>query len=338
MSQSLLNIKELSIGYESQRALYPEITEQAHSAELIALVGRNGVGKSTLLRSLAGLQHPLEGSIEVDGVNLNSISRSEKARLISFVPSEQVKIQNLSIRSFVGLARFPYAGWGGGLSKHDWSIVDSALSSVGISNLSARDISLVSDGERHRAMIAFAIAQDTRVILLDEPTAFLDLPNKFETVRLLSQIASENSKTVIYSTHDLQGAIHEADSIWMMLPDGMVSGSPEDLALSESFQKLLVNTDVTFDMDTGTFKNKPSGSEQVYVTGEGLQLFWTVKMLQRIGYSATTTDSAGKRIVCSKTSSSLMWDLEVDGEPKLQFSTLKNLAERLKNNVKKCVS
>lgn len=338
MENKLLQVDSLVVGYESGLPLYPAFSVEANAGELIALVGRNGIGKSTFLRTLAGLQQPLDGTIEIDDVWMNAISRTQKARLLSFVPSEQVKIQNLTIRNFVGLARFPHSGWSGGLTTEDWSIVDSALNDVGISHLSLRDISRVSDGERHRAMIAFAIAQDTRIILLDEPTAFLDLPNKFETVRLLSQIAKEKSKTVIFSTHDLQGAIYEADSIWMMLPDGMVSGSPEDLALSESFQKLLVNTDVTFDMHTGTFKNKPSGGEQIYVAGEGLEFFWTVKMLQRIGYSTTTTDSAGKKVVCSKTSSSLMWELEVDGEPKSQFSTLKNLAKRLKNEQKKCVS
>lgn len=334
MENKLLQVKSLAVGYESGSPLYPAFSVEANAGELIALVGRNGVGKSTFLRTLAGLQLPLNGTLEIDGVRLNVITRTQKARLLTFVPSEQVKIQNLTIRNFVGLARFPHSGWSGGLTPNDWKIVDSALNDVGVSHLSYRDISLVSDGERHRAMIAFAIAQDTRIILLDEPTAFLDLPNKFETVRLLSQIAKDKSKTVIYSTHDLQGAIHEADCIWMMLPDEMVSGSPEDLALSGNFQKLLVNTDVTFDMDTGTFRNKPSGSEQVYVEGDGLQLFWTVKMLQRIGFVISDNDNATIKVLCSKTNSSFAWELEVKGEVKLKFESLKDLAVNIKVEIK----
>jgi iron complex transport system ATP-binding protein len=241
-----------------------------------------------------------------------------------------VRVPNLEVRNFVAIGRFPYTGWTNGLSESDWKVVDASLQLVGVQHLASRDITAISDGERQRAMIAFALAQDTKIILLDEPTAFLDLPNKFEMVRLLSHLAATQNKTIIYSTHDLQGAINEADNIWMMLTSGLISGAPEDLALSKGFEELLANTNVQFDAELGSFRNKKTGSRKISVNGEGLQLTWTIKMLQRIGYQVADNENEGLSLSCSMEKGVPMWSVEGNGTLLFQSQNLKDLAKRLR--------
>lgn len=329
-AKTILSINQLEIGYKPKGSIFGPFAVDATEGVLIALVGRNGMGKSTLLRTLARLQHPLSGDIKVCGENLNGIADHHRSRLISFVPAEPVHVANLDVRSFVAIARFPYTGWASSLSSTDWVAVDSALQQVGLVGFESKDISQISDGERQRAMIAFALAQDTTIILLDEPTAFLDLPNKFEVVKLLSQLASEKRKTIIYSTHDLQGAITEADSIWMMLPNGLIAGAPEDIALSNGFNDLLVNTNVLFDLQKGTFQSKRVAERDVKVSGQGMQLIWTLKMLQRIGYHESVHKDATLSVECIENNGMFSWRVFRYGELSFSAYSLGDLAKQLK--------
>lgn len=303
-----VSIDNLGIGYNPNNYLLPKFTVQAHQGELIALVGRNGIGKSTLLRTIMGLHAPFEGTVSITGKSASRLLRKERSRLLSYVPADTVKVPNLFIRDFVALSRFPYTGWSRSLAAADWDMVDKALLQVGINHLSYRDITTVSDGERQRAMIAFALAQDAKIILLDEPTAYLDLPNKFEVVHLLSQLAHSRNKTIVYSTHDLQGAISEADNIWMMLDAGFVAGAPEDIALSNGFNQFLANTNMMFDISVGLFKNQRNLERPIALNGQGVALLWTKKLAERLGFSCVENNNAEIMVSCFKQDDGYLWE------------------------------
>jgi iron complex transport system ATP-binding protein len=325
-----ISINGLELGYSKGNPLIPPFTVDALQGELVALIGRNGIGKSTLMRSIIGIQKPLSGSILISGHNIESIARQHRAKLLSFVPAEPVKIPNLFIRDFVAVARFPYLGWSRSLSKEDWEVVDTSLSLVGVKHLSNRDITTVSDGERQRAMIAFALAQDTQIILLDEPTAFLDLPNKFEMVSLLSQLAHIQNKTIIYSTHDLQGAMSEADIIWMMLESGFIAAAPEQLAIDNRFDDLLANTKVVLDKETGMFKNYRRHNKQIAVVGNGIELVWTKRLLERLGFIIVNQSESNYCVVCNLEHSKAMWSIHFNDKIVGKYSSLTDLARYLR--------
>ncbi len=306
----ILVANNLSIGYsEGNRTVFKNLNISAETGEMVALIGRNGVGKSTLLRTLAGLQPTLMGEVVLNGRNIRNLKRNNKAQLVSYVPAESVIVPNLSVRNFVSMGRYPYAGWANSLNSTDWQIVDRAITDVGIEPLVHRNLESVSDGERHRAMIAFALAQDTKIILLDEPTAFLDLPNKFEMVRLLTQLAHSKQKLIIYSTHDLQVALNEVDSFWLMNASSFAMGIPEDLVLNGQLESMLFDSQVVFDYSSGIFKNKRFLSRSIGLNGEGVCFDWTKRMLERIGYSVNEGTESDKVINCSFVNGAYSWNL-----------------------------
>lgn len=332
--KATVSIDELKIGYQKGSELFPPISIDAFESELVALVGRNGVGKSTLIKTLIGQLVPISGTVRIINQELSSINRKAKSKLLSYVPSEPVRVANLFIRDFVAVSRFPYLGWTRSLSQTDWQIVDHALLQVGIEHLSDKDISSVSDGERQRAMIAFALAQDTKIIILDEPTAFLDLPNKFEMVKLLSQLAHENNKTIIYSTHDLQGAIHEADIIWMMLSEGLHSGAPEELAIEQQFQMLLSKTEVQFDSELGTFKNFRKPFTPIGLEGHGLGYKWTKRMLERLGFEVVDKERSNQTVFYSFIDGTSEWRVKDRNGLIYETKSITDLSRKIRGFIK----
>ncbi len=217
----MVEIENLSVGHG--RKILVENAEGVFAAgACTALIGRNGAGKSSLLRVLAGIDRPMSGVVRVGGKNLASMSAAERARTVAFVTTQRVRISNLSCASVVGMGRAPYTDWIGRLSEDDRRAVDAALAAVGMSDYASRTMDTMSDGECQRVMIARALAQDTPVILLDEPTSFLDLPGRYELADLLSGIAREGGKTVVYSTHELDIARDRCDAIALVDPPRLV--------------------------------------------------------------------------------------------------------------------
>ncbi|OFX86435.1 MAG: hypothetical protein A2W99_13435 [Bacteroidetes bacterium GWF2_33_16] len=288
-SNKILEIKNLEIGYpvskKSFYSLFSDINLTAKKGELVAVIGKNGVGKSTLLRSIAGLQDSIHGQVTINDILISDYSRSEFAGLVSFVSTEIVHVNNLRVFDLVALGRFPHTNWFGKLEEKDIVAVNRALEMVGMKGFASKNINEISDGERQRVMIARTLAQDTQLIILDEPTAFLDLPNKYEIVHLLNNLSKTEKKTIIFSTHDLNIAIQEADKIWLMLNNGIIEGAPEDLILNETFNRIFDHTNLNFDKVKGDFRMKRKHSEKIGLIGEGIYYTWTKKALERMNFT-----------------------------------------------------
>lgn len=213
-------LHDVTTGYHS-RGGNIEITRHIEAilrtSELTCLLGPNGAGKSTLLKTLASFIPPLHGGITIADRPLRDYSAGRLARTIGVVLTEKPSLNNMTVRELVGLGRSPYTGFWGKYTREDREIVDRALQLTGITEFAARQIQTLSDGERQKVMIAKSLAQQTPIILLDEPTAFLDYPSKVEIMQLLQRMAHEEGKAVFLSTHDLELALQISDKIWLMI-------------------------------------------------------------------------------------------------------------------------
>jgi iron complex transport system ATP-binding protein len=281
-------LHHLSVGYEQPGRvplkILKDVNFSAATGEMVALIGRNGIGKSTLLRTLAGFQPWFAGEIEISKRNLKNIGAKEIARIMSFVSTENIRVPNLSVFDLVAYGRFPYTNWIGMLSEKDKSVVHKAIEKVGLYGFENRPVSQISDGERQRAVIARALAQDTPVIILDEPTAYLDVSNKYEIFHLLQVLANEKKKTIVLSSHDLNIALREVDKLWIITEKDNYEGAPEDAVLKGWLNQLFKNEHVGFDAGEGEFFFKKRFKAKVKVDGEGLPLTWTLRALNRKGY------------------------------------------------------
>ena len=208
-----ISLSHLSVGYTASQALVSDVNVELQSGQLHCLIGRNGIGKSTLLKTLTGFLPKLSGNLLLDGQGIESFTQQALARKISIVLTQKPDVQNLTVAEVIGLGRSPYTGFFGKLRAKDRAVVNDAIRCVGIEPLRDRMIQTLSDGERQKVMIAKALAQGTPIILLDEPTAFLDFPSKAETFQLLRSMAHEKDKLIVLSTHDLELAVRFADCL-----------------------------------------------------------------------------------------------------------------------------
>lgn len=224
-----ITLSHLSVGYKVGHAVVSDINLTLQSGKLASLIGANGVGKSTLLKTLTGFLPKLEGSLLLDGKDISEFSQRALAQQISIVLTQKPDVQNLTIEEIVGLGRSPYTGFFGKLHANDQQIVDESITAVGIQKLKNRMIQTLSDGERQKVMIAKALAQQTPVIFLDEPTAFLDFSSKVETFQLLQRMAHEMGKLVLLSTHDLELAVRFSDTLLQVNGDGLRTVSNEEV-------------------------------------------------------------------------------------------------------------
>ena len=244
-----IELHGLSLGY-GDRILFENADIGFGWGEFTALIGRNGTGKSTLLRTIAALNRPLKGEVWLSGRPLAELSSREIAARISFVSTDEVRVTNLKVADVVGLGRAPYTNWFGTLADDDRRRVSEALALVGMSGFARKSMDTLSDGERQRVMIARALAQDTPVILLDEPTAFLDLPNKYEICLLLRELAHKQGKCILFSTHDLSIALEMCDTIAMIDDGRFYYGTAAGLIAEGTIQHLFDDTSICFDAAT----------------------------------------------------------------------------------------
>ena len=250
----MITLTSLTIGYQqknNRKTVAQDINASILSGELTCLIGPNGVGKSTLLRTLSAFQPPLSGEISLDGKQLSQLSDRQLSRLIGVVLTSKHDVQNMTVFELVSLGRSPYTGFWGRLSDDDRAVVKESIRLVGIEQLSERMVQTLSDGERQKMMIAKALAQQTPVIYLDEPTAFLDYPSKVDMLQLLHRLAHQTDKTIFLSTHDLELALQLADRLWLMQPGRELSvGTPDELASDGSLSAFLDRPGLHFEPRT----------------------------------------------------------------------------------------
>ncbi|MBR4149390.1 MAG: ABC transporter ATP-binding protein [Rikenellaceae bacterium] len=233
----MIRLENISLGYGARRLL-EGVTTHFEAGTLTALIGRNGAGKSTLLRALAGLEPLQAGAITIGGTPIAELDGAEAARRVAFVATDKVRIANLPCEDLVALGRAPYTNWIGRLQDVDREIVADALAKVGMSDFAHKTMDRMSDGECQRVMIARALAQQTPVILLDEPTAFLDMPNRYELCRLLQRLAHDEQKAIIFSTHELDIASKMCDSIALIDTPHLLHQSAAEMAANGAIERL----------------------------------------------------------------------------------------------------
>lgn len=242
----MISLQNLTVGY-GEKAVLSDINQTLQAGQMVCLLGANGAGKSTILRTLAGFLPPLSGKVLVDGRDLNSLSVSERSKAVSVVLTERVEVPYMKVVDLVGMGRSPYTGFFGTLTKEDKAIVGEAIEMVGIGNLAERTIDTLSDGERQKAFLAKALAQQTPIILLDEPTAFLDFHAKVSTLRLMLKLAHETDKTIFLSTHDVEMAIQLSDELWIVQDGNISTGTTASLTESGILERFLQDEGISFD-------------------------------------------------------------------------------------------
>ena len=272
MDNYSLCFHDLSIGYTekgSEKCLARGLNGYLMRSALTCLTGLNGSGKSTLLRTMDGFQKPLRGSVLLNGINITAYPLKEIAQHISIVLTEKIPCEALTVFDIVSMGRLPYTGHFGKLSASDKAIVTNALEKVGLTAFSRRRFYELSDGERQKVLIAKAIAQETPIILLDEPTAYLDYPSKIAMMLLLHRLAKALKKTIFMSTHDLEHALQVADQVWLIDHEkGLTTGMPEDLSIDGSIERYFAKENMMFDRESCTFSIEYETARDIIVEGK----------------------------------------------------------------------
>lgn len=291
MKKKLLEIKDLEIGYrvkEQKKTIQSHLNLSLNAGELICLIGPNGVGKSTFLKTLGRIQDELSGEIIIGDTPISKINQQEFSRKLALVLTEQLDIPQMSAKDVISLGRYPYTGFWGNLQNKDLNIVIETAQNVGIEHLLHRSYVELSDGEKQKVMIAKALAQQTPLMLLDEPTAFLDFPTKSSLLIMLRKLARQNQMGIILSTHDIELALKTADQIWLF-PEHqkMISGIPEDLVIDGQILNVFKNDEMAFNIESGHFEKQFNPKFNIEVKGNSTKATWLRKALIRNEISPT---------------------------------------------------
>lgn len=253
----ILEVSNLSIGYtdkKQQKIVKNKLTFNAHQGEFICLLGKNGVGKSTLLKTISKVIPKLDGNIFIDNNEINHIDSKTFSKILGVVLTERLPESNLTVFEMVALGRQPHTNWIDSLSDEDLNMVNKSLEQTNTTHLKEKNIFELSDGQLQKVLISRVLAQDTPIIIFDEPTAHLDIHHKIETFLLLKKLSKEAQKTIIISTHEIHWAIELANTIWLMTENNCYFDSPENLKTQNRFQELFDSFLVTFDAESNQFK------------------------------------------------------------------------------------
>lgn len=331
---SIIHADRLSVGYKQGRTVRKvlrNLTFSLFKGELVCLIGPNGTGKSTLLRSIAGLLPILNGSVLLDDMPIGTLNSFALAKKISLVLSGNQNV-NLRVDELVEMGRIPYTGWLGKLSPEDDNKVEEALEITGTHKFRGRNFQQLSDGEKQRVMLARALAQDTPVLLLDEPTAHLDIPGRMEMMLLQRHLAHEMGKAILLSTHDLHLALEMADRIWLLNDEGILhTGLPEELLINGCFQEAFHKEGFIFDTETGQFKviTENSGLSVKLISESGLGVgYWTKKALLRKGYDLQS-DHSTATVIVEELNAQPMWVMMHKSGVNQRFDSLELLLDGL---------
>lgn len=313
----------LAVGYGGVPPLLRDLTADLVPGRLVCLLGRNGAGKSTLLRTLGGLLPPLSGKIRIHHRDLEELSHAQLARHLAMVLPERPAVELLRVRELVALGRYPYTDWSGRLRAEDVGVIERAMRQTGIETLAERSLATLSDGECQRAMIARALSQEPEILLLDEPTAHLDLPGRVEILHLLRRLAGESGagegRTILLSTHDLDLALRLADRFWLLDAGHLRQGVPEDLLLSGALGSVfgLGPPEGESLMAYGDL-SRSEVRAKVCLQGAGPALRWTRQALEREGCEMVKQSGPGAAanldVVVEVAGPPYRWTLKVGAE------------------------
>lgn len=322
-----VSLDMLTTGYTTKKKdiiITNDINAHLYSGEVTCLLGPNGAGKSTLLKTLTSFIPPLKGVINIFNKELTNYTASELSKTIGVVLTEKPDLTNMTVYELVKMGRSPYTGFWGHSSVNDIMITDEAIELVGIDSLRERMVQTLSDGERQKVMIAKALAQETPIIILDEPTAFLDYPSKVEIMQLLKKLARDKNKTIFLSIHDLELALQTADKIWLLdKKHGITIGTPEDLSLNDEINRYFHREGIVFDKTIGFFRIINDHYAEVSLSGEGPVFTMIRKALSRRGISITEDRNTGIDIITDQER------MLVNGEEALSIEEIIDKVEHL---------
>ena len=333
-----LSAINLSCGYPgTSKPILNCLNLAVSEGRLVCVIGPNGVGKSTLARTLAGLLAPMGGEVRLHDQRLTDLAPAERARSVSVVLTRLPVTGYMTVRNFVEIGRHPYTGTLGRMSAEDHDAVNHAISQIGMSELEDRWLNAISDGERQRAAIARAFAQAATLMILDEPTAFLDVEARAVVMTTLRRVAHDTGRTVIATSHDIDLVLRIADEIWMITPDRTVlTGAPEDLVLTGAMDQVFPNHVLRFDLKSGGFRLPHPTGREVIVRGDGAQTAWTARALERIGMRVIHPDvraTSGVDTTMPEVDAREheAWSLRMDGHTH-EFSSVANLVDHLRKS------
>jgi len=333
MNKPPLFSRNLSIGYRSGKedcVLHSNLTFSLHQGELNCILGPNGAGKSTLLKTLSGFTDALDGEVYLMGKARHEIPFHNQSRMLSVVLTDRVQIPHSRVIDIVSMGRYPYTSLLARFSQKDKRIVMHSLQRVGIGHMKYRHFDEISDGEKQKVMIAKALAQDTPVIILDEPTAFLDFPSKIEVMQILLCLAKDTGKSILMSTHDVELALQVADKIWLLdRGKELRVGAPEDLVLDNALNDFFEKDYIYFDESKGTFMMKNKSKVPVNTSGTHPYIFWLNKALTRAGFEVSSRKEAHMTV---KMNSKHEIFLISQDESTRSFKTIESLIHFLKSN------
>lgn len=336
---SSLETRQLAVGYHRSGcpplAVLKDVSLTLREGELVCLLGPNGAGKSTLIRTLAGMLKPLAGEVRLGGDLLATLSAREVARRMSLVLTDRPAVGLMPVATLVALGRHPYTRWGGRLTREDKAVAWQAMADVGIVDLAHRPVCELSDGERQKAMIARALAQEPRVMILDEATAFLDLPRRVELMHLLLDLARTGRRAILLATHDLDLALRCAHRLWLLPPGGPLhTGIPEDLVLRGVFAETFAGSGALFDPGSGAFTVPCAPRGSVTLKAGGVPGMWTYRALERAGYRVVDEGRAPVCVEVDQNNGVTAWRLKDRGTCGESLSSLESLLDALEMTVK----
>jgi len=327
---SALTIQNLSIGFRQTRGhliLHEALNASLRSDELTCLLGANGSGKSTLIRTMSGILPAIGGTVRVGKRKLSDLNVHSIAKMLSIVLTYEGSFGGITAQEMVSMGRSPYTNFLGKLTPADVALVEQAMDKTATVHLAKQKMAELSDGERQKIMIAKSLAQQTDIILLDEPTAFLDFPGKIETLQLLRQMAHHENKTILLSTHDLHLALQFADRIWLLGSNKpLISGVPEDLVLQDKFAEFFNRNNTTFDKFSGEFIFRIQTRGIIGVEGNDLKSRWLKKALHRKGFKVDENKVADIQI----TTDTDKYTLQTNRTAKV-FEHISGLLDELNN-------
>lgn len=286
MEKSVIVGENLTLGYGTgakKKRILSDINFSLKKGEMTCLLGPNGVGKSTLVRGVLGQIAPWKGTVKIKGKNVQAIAPKEMAKTLAVVLTDPFLSGNMTVQQLVSLGRIPHTQWHGKLLSSDYDAISNAIRSTKIEELKDERLSEISDGQRQKAMIARALAQDGEIMILDEPTAHLDLINRFEIMNLLSQIAKNQDKALLVVSHNLEIALDTAQQFWILEKENsLLSGTPEDLILSGEINRLIPNDKFHFNLEKGKLETNSLESNLI-IEGSKKHTFWVEKALHKAG-------------------------------------------------------